>query len=60
MKILSIRSIACLALGTLFLQALPARADDYSDIWWAAGGTESGWGINIAQSQDFIFATFFV
>jgi len=35
-------------------------AVDYSDIWWAAGGTESGWGLNFAQSGDFIFATFFV
>ena len=33
---------------------------DYTDIWWAAGGTESGWGVNFAQTGDFIFVTFFV
>jgi hypothetical protein len=38
---------------------LPARAEDYTDIWWA-GPTEDGWGVNLAQNQDVIFATFFV
>jgi hypothetical protein len=55
-----LRNAFALALGIFLLQALPARADDYTDIWWTAGGTESGWGVNIIQSQDFIFATFFV
>ena len=47
------------ALGASMLQAAPARADDYSDIWWA-GPAESGWGVNLIQTQDIIFATFFV
>ena len=47
------------ALGASMLQAVTARADDYTDIWWA-GPAEDGWGINLIQSQDFIFATFFV
>lgn len=58
--VLKLRNVLALALGIFLLQSLPARADDYTDIWWAAGGTESGWGVNIIQSQDFIFATFFV
>jgi len=33
-------------------------ATDYSDIWW--NPAESGWGVNLAQSDNFIFATFFV
>ena len=33
---------------------------DYTDIWYAAGGTESGWGVNFAQTGDFIFVTFFI
>jgi hypothetical protein len=41
------------------MHAMPARADDYTDIWWA-GPSEDGWGVNMIQSQDFIFATFFV
>lgn len=51
-------ALSCLVL----LGAAPARAGepDYSDIWWAAGGAESGWGVNFAQSPGFIFATFFV
>src|SRR5262245_33809818 len=57
---LKLRNAFAIALGIFLLQALPARADDYTDIWWAVGGTESGWGVNRIQSQDFIFATFFV
>jgi hypothetical protein len=50
--------VACLLAASL-MQALPARADDFTDIWWA-GPAEDGWGVNLIQSQDFIFATFFV
>jgi hypothetical protein len=42
----------------LALMSLPARGTDYSDIWW--NPNEPGWGVNIAQSDAFIFATFFV
>ena len=35
-----------------------ASATDYSDIWW--NPAEPGWGVNFAQSGNFIFATFFV
>ena len=58
--VLKLRNVLALALGIFLLASLPARADDYSDIWWTAGGTESGWGVNFIQSQDTIFATFFV
>lgn len=53
-------SFALLALALAL--AAPARAaePDYSDIWWAAAGAESGWGVNFAQSPGFIFATFFI
>jgi hypothetical protein len=33
-------------------------ATDCRDIWW--NPAESGWGVNSAQSEKFIFATFFV
>jgi hypothetical protein len=36
----------------------PARATDYTDIWW--NPAESGWGVNLAQNGSFIFATFFI
>ena len=38
--------------------ALGARAADYSDIWWSP--PEDGWGVNLVQSDNFIFATFYV
>ena len=45
------------ALGDLTL------ATNYTDMWWAAGGAESGWGINftqqLTQQGDIIFATWF-
>jgi len=43
---------------SLLLAPLSAAATDYSDIWW--NPSENGWGVNIAQSDTFIFATFFV
>lgn len=33
-------------------------ATDYTDIWWNAA--ESGWGVNLVQSDQFMFATFFI
>ena len=52
-----------LVAGLLALAAtlsLPARATDYTDIWWTVGGTESGWGVNFVQNEDVVFATFYV
>lgn len=52
---------ACLLLG--LAAALPARATpvtvDYSDLWWV-GPAEDGWGMNVIQQGEIIFATFFV
>ena len=31
---------------------------NYSDLWW--NPSESGWGVNIAQQADTLFATFFI
>lgn len=60
MKPFKLGRALCAGAVSLFLCVGPASAEDYTDIWWAAGGTESGWGVNLIQSQDFIFATFFV
>jgi hypothetical protein len=49
------KTLAAIALAAT---SLAASATDYSDIWW--NPAESGWGVNLAQSGDFIFATFFV
>ncbi|MDQ6923967.1 MAG: hypothetical protein M3Z74_07315 [Pseudomonadota bacterium] len=38
----------------------PALAANYQDLWWnAPGGSESGWGVNLAHEGDTIFATWF-
>ena len=31
----------------------------YQDIWWAPGGVESGWGVNLTHQGDILFATWF-
>lgn len=45
---------------TLGASALGAAttSTNYSDLWWNAG--EPGWGLNISQQADSLFATFFV
>jgi hypothetical protein len=57
-----LRRLAIALFATALAFALPARAadPDYSDIWWAAGSVESGWGVNFAQGPGVIFVTFFV
>lgn len=56
------RRLALALVSLALLSTAPVRAaePDYSDIWWAVAGAESGWGVNFAQSPGFIFATFFV
>jgi hypothetical protein len=36
-----------------------AAATNYQDLWWAANGAESGWGINFAHQGDTLFATWY-
>ncbi len=31
----------------------------YQDLWWRSGGTESGWGLNIAHQGNIVFVTWF-
>jgi hypothetical protein len=35
-----------------------ARAVDYTDLWWVPA--ESGWGVNLVQSDTFLFVPFFI
>ncbi len=37
----------------------PPAAVNYQGLWWATGGTESGWGINFAHQGDQVFATWY-
>jgi hypothetical protein len=36
-----------------------AQSSNYTDIWWAKGGTESGWGLQITDQVDQIFVTWY-
>ena len=36
-----------------------AAATNYQGLWWAADGTEAGWGINFAHQGNAIFATWY-
>ncbi len=36
-----------------------ALATNYQDLWWAASGMESGWGINFAHQGDSVFLTWY-
>lgn len=54
------RSVLVAAILLASLGARPAFAAnyDYTDSWYTPA--ESGWGVNFTQSDDFIFATFFI
>lgn len=44
---------------SLLLAALPASAKlDWTDLWYDPA--ENGWGVNLVQSDSFMFATFFI
>jgi hypothetical protein len=49
---------AALSALALLLPTRPALAADYTDIWFTPA--ESGWGVNLVQSDAFIYATFFI
>lgn len=55
------RRLAAAAAASLAI-SLPASATtasaDFTDLWWNAA--ESGWGVNVIQQGDTLFATFFV
>ena len=40
-------------------QAGGAASANVQGLWWKAGGTESGWGINLTQQGGTLFATWF-
>jgi hypothetical protein len=54
-----IRMISMTAVAVACTLAPLAHADDYTDAWWV-GPAEDGWGVDLIQSQDVIFASLFV
>jgi len=58
------KSITCQVFGPLPVCATAtaslAAATNYTDLWWASpAGSESGWGVNLTQEGNTIFATWF-
>lgn len=50
---------ASASIAAAFLSLAPvAHATDFTDIWFTP--SESGWGVNIVQSDAFMFLTFFI
>ncbi|MEP7205704.1 MAG: hypothetical protein ABI920_02110 [Casimicrobiaceae bacterium] len=58
MTLMPHRFIASLMVAAALTVAPAARAVDYTDIWYDPA--ESGWGVNLVQGHDVLFATFFV
>ena len=54
----TLRMLAASVFVSLALVRPAAAFTDWTDIWWAT--PEVGWGVNFVQSDQFIFATFFV
>jgi len=42
----------------LLFASTAARAADYTDLWWIPA--ESGWGVNVVHTDNFMFLTFFI
>ncbi|MEP7275865.1 MAG: hypothetical protein ABI812_05875 [Betaproteobacteria bacterium] len=49
---------AARAVALSALLPLGAHAADYTDLWFVP--SESGWGVNVVQSDNFMFLTFFI
>jgi hypothetical protein len=59
-KALTRQVFGALPTCTFGAQSNLALASNYQDLWWAApAASESGWGINLTQQGDTIFATWF-
>ena len=60
MKSLRLLCVLLLALGSFQARA-STFSTDYTDLWWnSPDNSESGWGVNVVQQAEVVFATFFV
>ena len=54
-----LRFFAAFVVATLVAFGSPTtRAADYTDLWWIPA--ESGWGVKVVQTDNFMFLTFFI
>jgi hypothetical protein len=52
------RCLAILAAAIALPAAATTASTDYTDLWYLPA--ESGWGVNVVQQYDVVFATFFI
>ena len=52
------RLLAATAVAVALPAAATTASTDYTDLWYLPA--ESGWGVNVVQQYDIIFATFFI
>jgi len=52
------RLMFCLAMSAASFPVAAVDYTNYTDLWYTP--SESGWGVNMVQSDTFIFATFFI
>jgi hypothetical protein len=54
----ALRALRAALLAVAFVASAPAQAISYQDMWWTP--SESGWGLNLTQQGDTVFAIWFV
>jgi hypothetical protein len=58
-KAISLQAFATPPTCTWGAQPDLTLATNFQDLWWATGGVESGWGVNLTHQGTTIFATWF-
>jgi hypothetical protein len=58
MRACAMRALAALAVAIAMLSSPAAHAVNYQDTWWIP--SENGWGMNIMQQGETLFATWYV
>src|SRR5438270_4675599 len=51
-------TLGSLVVAVMSLFSIPCFATDLTDIWYTL--QEPGWGVNVVQSNTFLFVTFFI
>lgn len=61
MKTIRYLFLSLVALAIAGAAQATTHSTDYTDLWWnSPDNSESGWGVNVVQQGDIVFATFFI
>jgi hypothetical protein len=61
MKLLRDLLSSLVALAIAGAAQATTHSTDYTDLWWnSPDASENGWGVNVVQQGDIVFATFFI